>query len=161
MIVDVKIYERTAVAKFQKLDEQSWQAVRAKVIELTERLTDAVRAGAPHGKTGQLAGSIHSMIRESAHKIVGIVTSGKAYLPVIEFGLHKQLGVRSHTRAISTVFGNPVATVMADIGPYQRAASVEGAFFMQHALAGLDSTITAELQSVLDAIGEAVNASPD
>lgn len=147
--------ERIVIGKFEALDDAAFQGVKEEVIQLTDELEGLVAAGAPHGKTGGLAGSVHSIIRESAKRIAGIVTASVPYLPVIEFGIHKMLATRGYTRRASMVFGRDTMPFELTVGPYERAADVEATFFMEHALASMSSQARERLMAVVDAIAKA------
>lgn len=150
--------ERAVYSYLDNWEAQLVDAVREKIVSLTDRLEATVRAEAPVGKTGHLQSSIHSLVRESSHRIVGIVTASAPYVGVIEFGIHKQISVRSHERRLAQVFGRDVAPEEIFIDPYMRAANVEATFFMQMALDSIEGEIAAELREVIDeksgALGE-------
>lgn len=148
--------ERNVFAILDRLDSELYAAVREKIIELTGELEGRVRANAPHGKTGQLASSVHSSIRESEHRIVGIVTASAAYLPVIEFGIHRTIHVRGHERSLSHAWQRNFPPEQVFIDPYERMANVEGTFFMQRALESMESQIAEELRTTIDSVTQAV-----
>jgi hypothetical protein len=143
--------ERSVFAQLDSIEPELFRAIRQDIEELTHELATRVRAAAPHGKTGRLAGSVHSSVRVSEHRVVGIVTASAPYLPVIEFGIHKELHVSAHTRRLSHAWMHNFPPEQVSVDPYERMADVEATFFMEHALESMMPEIVGRLRQTIEA----------
>lgn len=148
--------ERSVFAQLDSLEPELLQAIRQDIEELTAELEARVRGMAPHGKTGHLAGSVHSQVRVSDHRIVGIVTAYAPYLPVIEFGIHKELHVSAHARRLSHAWMHNFPPEEVSVDPYERMAHVEATFFMEHALDSMMPEIVQRLRRTIEAFSGVV-----
>lgn len=128
--------------------------VRARLLADVTRLTIALQAKVKaekltgqvlHVRTGRLRRSINTRIRETSTSVVGQVGTNVPYARVHEYG--GVVTVREHVRAVTQVFGRPVAPTTAVVRAH--TATYPARSFLRSALREMQPTIIATLRAGL------------
>jgi hypothetical protein len=148
--------DRSLSLRFDEFPRKLHDRFLAKVREITARLADAVRADAPHGKTGKLANSVVERVYDDGPaRIKGRVTVSRdfAKAAALEYGAHKRTKVSAHAMRLDHVFANRLAAPLTvAVGAYSRTPNIEATRFMRGPLAAAEAEIAEELRAVVDAV---------
>jgi hypothetical protein len=148
--------DREAVAHLEGLPKEIRGSLRARIQKLTDQLLSRVQALAPE-KTGDLKNEIVSKVTDSPGRIKGVVTlasglSQSEYrkAAALEYGSHKNIAVRAHSRTISQAFGRTISPVAADIRAYDRVANVDARIYLRGGLAEMEAEVVTELTEAIN-----------
>jgi hypothetical protein len=148
--------DRNVSLRFDKFPTELHNRFLAAIRAITARLADAVRADAPHGKTGKLERSIVERVYDDgADRIKGRVTvdADFAKAAALEYGAHKRTQVAKHDMKLDHVFARRLAApTTVVVGAYSRTPNIAATRFIRGPLAAAEAGIAEELRAIVDAL---------
>lgn len=145
----------SAGLRFEQFPSLAHDRLVETITDMTEVLEAAVRAGAPHGRTGRLAASVRSGVEQSDTRVRGWVSlTGDANAvrkaAALEYGsTGEPFDVKTYTRTLDQVFGKLEEPFQQIVDAYKRAGGLEELQF-------LHTPFDASKQAAIDAMNAAV-----
>jgi hypothetical protein len=148
--------ERQAGIRFEEFPDALYEELRQEIESLTRELFDRVVAGTP-SKTGDLRSHERIRIFADKNRITGYVDIGDTTVndlrkaAALEYGAHKETGVKSHSRKLDHVFDRMLSSPMdVIVEAYTRTPNISEHAFERGPLGAMRGEIVERLNAVVE-----------
>lgn len=143
-----------------KLPQQYYDGILAKVTELTDEMY-AIALGSAPNKTGELRGSLHKAVGKGASFIKGrVYSTAGAKAVALEYGAtgRSKTNVRAHDQKLGHLWAKVIAPITVTIPAHTRIQNIAPHPFMRPALQQVSGKFAASMQQAIDSVTASANA---